>query len=235
MKFLPLFILALAAAGCSTVQKPYIAEAAPAMPTKLNTYRAFASEKDFTVDLKDIYSMQRSFWSDKRDGKDYFGAFSAFVMKDASNEEGNARLVVYLEHPDNFGEMVKVVDNNKFIWSGLMAGTEPSLSVNRKNSLMIETGNDAVGRGAWHETVTAKVLASSGKVEVIGYDYSDFDKLGIDDGHSCSYNFLTGQATAKIFKARTDKVIERKVKGIKKTISLNDWTEESKPKDCLPK
>lgn len=31
------------------------------------------------------------------------------------------------------------------------------------------------------------------------------------------------------------KTISRKVKGIKKTIALNDWTSDSVPVDCVPK
>lgn len=197
--------------------------------------RTIASMGDLKIDLRNIYSMQKSYWSDNREGKDYFGKFSAFIVKDDMNEEGNARLLVYLESPENMDEMNLLVDNNKFLWSGVMAGTEPSLSVNRKNSLLIESGNDAVGRFAWRETITAKILANTGKIEVIGYDYTSFDKHMEEDSYSCSYNFLTGAAKATTFKASTEKTINRKVKGIKKTIALNDWSSDSVPADCVPK
>lgn len=197
--------------------------------------RSISSVGDIKIELNAIYSMQRSYWSDSREGKDYFGKFSAFLVKNDMGQDGNARLLVYLEDSANPEQMNLLVDNDKFVWSGTVAGTGPSLSVNNKNSLVVEYGNDGPGRYVWKEKISAKILASSGKIEVIGYDYSSSDKLMKENSYTCSYNFLTGKATASTYNVKTKKEVPRKVQGVKRTVSLNDWTPESVPSDCIPK
>lgn len=188
--------------------------------------------------LTNIYSMQRSFWSDVRKGKEYYGRYAAFIVKnDMKNDDEKARVVIYLQDSsdtNNYDKMVKVADNGNFIYAGSWAGQEPNLDVNRKGSLMIVQGNDGVGRGRWHKSVTVRILANTGKIEVIGFDYDDYDSLQMDPAHGCSYNFLTGAAKSWTMPTAENRPTKQnKVKGIKQTVDLNDWTEAMEPKDCI--
>lgn len=182
--------------------------------------------------LENVLSMQRSFWSEKHDGSERFGKVQALLTKADITVEGLARLLIYIEDPKKPGVMNKVTDNSNFVWTGTLAGSEPNLEFSRKNTFVIVSGNDSSGRQTWQERVTAQYAASTGKVEVIGYDYSSYDKLQIDDGYTCSFDLLTGTAKAATVNKAGSK--PRKVSPIKSPVDLNQWTESSRPKDCIP-
>jgi len=77
------------------------------------------------------------------------------------------------------------------VWQGQMFGTQPSLDVNARGSLLIHSQNDAIGRNRWRETIT--VAYREGQFVVAGYTYTSRDTLDLDNTTSCDMNFLTGQ------------------------------------------
>jgi len=115
---------------------------------------------------------------------------------------------------------------------GPLAGDEPSLATNRKDSLLIQSGNDGSGRSPWHETIT--VALRNGQLVVAGYDYDDYDRLGEYEGTNCSVNLLTGKGILTKYPP-IDKDGKAKVKNFSvsnQPVLLKDWTEKSKPAGC---
>jgi hypothetical protein len=105
-------------------------------------------------------------------------------------------------------------------WTGAMAGTRPSLAVNDKGSLLVNSENDSVGRDRWSQTLT--VVRRNGALTVAGLTYSARDTLDPNAGGSCDLNFLAGKGT------RNGKKVEIKAQ----TIPLADWSDEKLPKEC---
>lgn len=194
-----------------------------------------ASAKDLSerFSLLDLYSMQSSFWTTSQDaqGNSTVLRFMAFALKPAANlsnpDSGNGRLLVYLEDASNAEKFNVLVDNGKFMWTGIMAGTEPSLSLNRKNSLLIQMGNDGVGRQAWTQTVTAAYRHN--QLVVAGYDYTSYDKLQEYPAVECSVNLLTGQIVYQETEMNPGKPGQRiayRNNQMRRTILLQDWSDQ---------
>ncbi|MES3036857.1 MAG: hypothetical protein V4736_03040 [Bdellovibrionota bacterium] len=219
-----LSLAVLVITGCSAAPKKMEQE----------TMRAPAAEG---FDLRNVYSMQRSYWSSKSaDGQVRVVRFKAYVLKETSKDANYGRVIVYLEDPNNMDLLQKIVDNKNFVFQSDWAGAEPNLSLNKKDSLLIQSGNEGIGRTAWSETVTANYR--NGQIAVIGYDASEIDKVGEYPGTICSVNFSTGRGWVDVYPPmapdyegdatpkRTNFTVPR---GLKK---LQDWTQESRPKEC---
>ena len=133
------------------------------------------------------------------------------------------------------GKQILAVDNGKFlVTGGPMAGDEPSFATNRRDSLLIQSGNDGYGRTAWHEQVT--VAWRGGQLVVAGYDYSDYDKLGEENETNCSVNLLTGKGVLTVNPPReTDPDGKPKVTNFTFPVvatPLSAWSDKSRPKGC---
>lgn len=183
--------------------------------------------------LLDLYSMQSGYWSTAKDaqGSSTILRFMAFALKPAANqgdpESYNGRLLIYLQDGNDYEKFNVAVDNEKFMWSGAMAGSEPSLSVNRRGSLLIQTGNDGFGREAWSQTITAAFRGN--QIIVAGYDYTSYDKLMEYPAINCSVNVLTGQIVYQETDVKTDKPTHRSAyrnSQIQQTIALRDWNDD---------
>ena len=108
-----------------------------------------------------------------------------------------------------------------FGWTGDMAGTTPTLSVNRAGSLVILFQNDAIGRDRWSQQLT--IAWRGGAMVVAGYDYTSRDTLAPDQGGNCDVNYLSGRASRN----------GKPVKLSTSLIRLADWTDVSPPKACI--
>ncbi len=105
-------------------------------------------------------------------------------------------------------------------WAGQMWGTLPSLSVNGRGSLVITSGNDAIGRDRWHQALT--VAYRDGTYVVIGITRDHRDTLDPKAGGSCDLNLSTGRGTAD----------GRPVTVPAVPIPLATWSDDSLPKVC---
>lgn len=193
-----------------------------------------ATAKDLSerFSLLDLFSMHSSYWTTAQDaqGNSTILRFMAFALKPTANrvdpDSGNGRLLIYMEDPADHEKFNVVVDNEKFMWTAPFAGAEPSLSLNRKNSLLIQTGNEGIGRNAWTQTVTAAFR--NNQIVVAGYDYTSYDKLQEYPAVNCSVNLLTGQVVYQETDVRTDKPGRRfasRNNQFRKTVLLQDWSE----------
>ena len=105
-------------------------------------------------------------------------------------------------------------------WNGAMWGSRPSLDTNAKNSLIVKSQNDAIGRDRWSETLT--IVYRGHEYLVAGLTYESHDNLDPRAGGSCDFNFLSGKGV------RNGKPVEIK-SGI---VRLIDWSDEKLPKEC---
>jgi hypothetical protein len=105
-------------------------------------------------------------------------------------------------------------------WNGAMWGSRPSLDTNAKNSLIVKSQNDAIGRDRWSETLT--IVYRGHEYLVAGLTYESHDNLDPRAGGSCDFNFLSGKGV------RNGKPVEIK----SGTVRLIDWSDEKLPKEC---
>jgi hypothetical protein len=133
-------------------------------------------------------------------------------------EPDQANLLVYLSESPSQTRLA--VNKKNLVWRGAMYGTQPSLSLNPQGSLVIESGNDAIGRGRWQQKITAMYDDSS--FVVAGYTYTYRDTLDLAAGGTCDVNFLTRRGVRNNNEFRINA----------KPLKLADWTEDSAPKEC---
>jgi hypothetical protein len=105
-------------------------------------------------------------------------------------------------------------------WIGTMWGTLPGIEVNPKGSLLLKSGNGAVGRSRWTQTLT--IVYRNGEFLVAGLTFDSRDTLDPKAGGHCDLNLLTGQGI------RNGKPIKVAVIQIR----LADWSDDSRPKEC---
>ncbi|MEO1492576.1 MAG: hypothetical protein AAFV19_10535 [Pseudomonadota bacterium] len=101
-------------------------------------------------------------------------------------------LYIYVsgEGPD---ERVLAVEARAIGWRGAMWGTQPTLEVTERGALRLTSGNDAIGRGRWTETLT--ILYRGSEFVIGGYTYIGRDTLDPDDTYDCDVNLFTGKGT----------------------------------------
>jgi hypothetical protein len=197
------------------------------------TPAAVVTNDSLQVELRDVSALLKGYFSTKKpDGKTTIVGYSAYALENTSNGQ-NGRVIIFVEDPNNMDKQMLAVDNDKFLYAGgPLAGDEPSFATNRKDSLLIQSGNDGTGRNPWHETIT--VALRNGQLVVAGYDYDDYDRLGLDSGHNCSVNFLTGKGVLRIDPPIT-KNGKSKIKNFvvgHPPVLLKDWTEQMRPAGC---
>lgn len=206
------------------------------------------------VNLVDVVSLNSGYWDVKKGNDTYYGRYKAFILategdyyslrvyaeKDGLEKAPN--LSVSGKKPQNIPEKnddskyVQLVDNNSFVWGSDWGGTEPSLAINGRGSLVVITGNSGIGRSAWEQKVTVKLNPVTDTLEVIGYDYNYYDKLDLSNGN-CSYNFNTGKGiivkNGPEYDLDNDKPIakptvkKQEVRVPTAKVSLADWKDAS--------
>jgi hypothetical protein len=238
--FCGLFIAAVAA-SCASANKN------SRLPNSENSLNS-------KVNLVDVVSLNSGYWDVKKGNDTYYGRYKAFILategdyyslrvyaeKDgldkAPNLDVNGKKPQNIPEKNDDSKYVQLVDNNSFVWGSDWAGTEPSLSINGRGSLVVVTGNSGIGRTSWEQKVTIKLNPVTDALEVIGFDYNYYDKLDLSNG-SCSYNFNTGKgvivrngpeydsANDKPIAKPTVKKSEVRVPAAK--INLADWKDSS--------
>jgi hypothetical protein len=105
-------------------------------------------------------------------------------------------------------------------WMGLMAGTQPSLAVNAKGSLLVKSENDSIGRDRWSQTLT--LAWRDGAFAVVGFTFASRDTLDPRKAASCDLNLATGRGT------RNGKAIAVATK----PLPMADWNDDVRPREC---
>jgi hypothetical protein len=138
------------------------------------------------------------------------------------NKDDGADLYIYLSKDEPTSESVLALAEMKkgVVFSGNMWGELPSLDVNGKGSLLIKSGNEAIGRGRWIQTLT--VVYRNKEFLIGGIAYTARDTLDPKSGATCDLSLLSGKGL------RNGKPIEVKLTPIR----LADWSDEKLPRKC---
>jgi hypothetical protein len=126
--------------------------------------------------------------------------------------------LVYLSESSH--TMRLAVSKKNIAWRGTMWGTQPALEITGRGSLVITSGNEAIGRNRWTQKLT--VAYRDNAFIVAGYTYTERDTLAPGSHSSCDINFLTGRGVRN----------KKPFRIPAKTIALTDWSEASIPQDC---
>lgn len=210
--------------GCSSAQKNTTSGAIAEPKATVKESRKLAEQPSSlgTADLETIMSMNSGFWNVTKDKVPFFGRYKAFIIAQP-DKDYNSLQVYAEEHALNelpkyqseakgkkeklesqgITKLKLVAKNDNFVWGSNWAGTEPTLTTNTKNSLVVQSGNEGIGRTAWNEKVIMRFNPSAGRLDVIGYDYTYYDKIDNSNGN-CTFNFSTGVAIIKTQAASTD-------------------------------
>lgn len=74
--------------------------------------------------------------------------------------------------------------------TGMMVGNRPSVDFTDAGSLLLKSGNEAIGRNRWFQTVTLAWRDET--LLVAGFTYSFYDTLDPEANGGCDINILTG-------------------------------------------
>lgn len=137
------------------------------------------------------------------------------------NGDAGADLYIYRAlEPNRTAPPKPALVKTNAAWSGAMWGTRPSLEVSDKGSLLIKSGNEAIGRSRWSQTVT--VVYRDKQFIVAGLTYEWRDTFDLNANGVCDINFLTGKGMRK------GKPIAVKTPVPK----LADWSDQNRPDEC---
>ncbi len=139
-----------------------------------------------------------------------------------ANGDAGADLYLYLDVNDGQPDAATkpALVKKKAAWSGAMWGSRPTLDSNNRGALLIKSGNEAIGRSRWSQTLT--VLYRNKEFVVGGVTREERDTLDPKLGGACDLNLLTGKGK------RNGKPVATKFAAVK----LADWSDEKPPKEC---
>ena len=129
------------------------------------------------------------------------GGFDRALLLLPQADSDEADLYIYLSDADS-NTMLQVSHKAKIVWVGGMWGTQPSLKVNKKGSLILKSANESIGRNRWQQKLT--IAYRKGHFVVAGYTYSAHDTLDLDYKLKCDINLLTGKGKKNGKKIKVD-------------------------------
>lgn len=133
------------------------------------------------ISPKDVLSVITTDWNDD-------GRFDRAVLTVSAEDVISADLYLYLSDSEK-DDLLLALHKKNIAWRGAMWGTQPSLSLNERGSLRVKSGNEAIGRNRWVETLT--IAYREQHFVVAGYSYESYDTLELDT-FTCDLNLLTG-------------------------------------------
>lgn len=151
------------------------------------------------------------------------GGIDKAILSRMQDDDIETELFIYMQDLEADDGNKPTIHKKKIAWTGSLYGTQPSLSVNQKGSLIIISANQAVGRDRWQQKLT--VVYRNEEWRVGGYTYESYDTLDVDKEFSCDANLLTGRAVVNAKKVMLDK---------KGGVKLKDWSDSDIPKVCRP-
>lgn len=141
-----------------------------------------------------------------------------------SNDDASADLCIFRESGSLLDETVpfeRALLKRDTAWCGRMAGTQPRLEIDDQGHLLIHSGNEAIGRHRWAQTLTVTYHANDFVVARIAYE--ERDTLNPKTGGSYDINFLKQKGK------RNGKSIPIVTVAPK----LADWSDEKRPTECF--
>ncbi len=148
------------------------------------------------------------------------GSFDRALLLASDKESDEVDLLIYLSASDKPNDLRLAVQKRSIAWRGAMWGTQPSLEVNERKSLIIHSANDAIGRGRWSRKLTVAYIDKT--FVVAGYTYNSRDTLDLSAHTNCDVNLLTGRGIKN----------QKPFKTAVKIVPVADWSEGAIPREC---
>ncbi len=148
------------------------------------------------------------------------GSFDRALLLVSKKEPDEVDLLIYLSSSDKPSDMRLAVRKANIAWRGAMWGTQPSLEVNERKSLIITSANEAIGRGRWTKKLTLVYRDKS--FVVAGYTHHERDTLIPDSQSSCDVNLLTGGGIKN----------NKPFKTAARAVAVADWNEAAVAREC---
>lgn len=146
------------------------------------------------------------------------GFMDRAILAASPDDPDQADLLIYTG--DASGALRLTLTKGGLVWRGALAGTEPSLEVTPRGSLVVKSANEAVGRNRWHQALT--LAHREGRLLVAGYTYTSRDTLDPAGDVACDVNLLTGkgQRNRKVFRSQAA------------AVPLSEWSDAAIPRQC---
>lgn len=172
--------------------------------------RAYATPADISVSPGSVIGVVSADWNgDHNDDR------AVLIETDDVNQ---VALLIYMS-----GKTVKrrlVIRVNNVAWQADVSGNKASISLNKRNSIIIRSGNMSVGRNRWRHTLT--IVYRKGKFMIGGFTHNAYDTLDVKNTLDCDINYLAGKV-----------VKNKKVLYIKNVAPpLNVWKADHTPSIC---
>lgn len=175
-------------------------------------YHPVSQAADLTIRPDRVISVVTSDWNGD-------GSFDRALLLVSEKEADEVDLLIYLSASDKPYDMRLAVTKANIAWRGAMWGTQPSLEVNDRKSLIITSANDAIGRGRWTRKLTLVYLGKS--FVVAGYTYNSHDTLDLTSS-TCDVNLLTGNGIKN----------KKPFKTTYKAVAVAEWSAAAIPPEC---
>lgn len=147
------------------------------------------------------------------------------VAPDADSTDDHALIVLRGTGFDE-GAMEPWLSFDDAAWggTGMVVGNRPSVNFTGAGSLLLKSGNGAIGRDRWFQTVTLAWRDEA--LLVAGFTYSFYDTLDPDANGGCDINILTGSGIS------TDNGRDSAVSRRAQRLELGDWLSAGAPILC---
>ena len=133
-------------------------------------------------------------------------------------------LIIYAENSDTY-EFEEVARIHDVAWQGRMWGTHATMNLNEAGSIQIISGNEAIGRGRWHEILT--IAYRDGAYRVAGYYNDWYDTLDLEQNGACDLNYLNGKGEVEFGEGET-KTFTHTIPALE----LSQWDRSESSAEC---
>ncbi|MEO1747117.1 MAG: hypothetical protein AAFR27_00605 [Pseudomonadota bacterium] len=155
-----------------------------------------------------------------------YGDDLALLIEPSSDSDNDYTLVILADAAGPGGSLGEIARYEDAAWGGVgdFYGNRPSVNFTDAGSLQLRSGNDAVGRNRWNQTVT--LIWRDNSVILGGYTYIERDTLEQNSEFGCDINLLTGNADV------TDAKSTRKMRVDARQMPFARWLELGRPNLC---
>ncbi|MEN0001208.1 MAG: hypothetical protein AAF940_10005 [Pseudomonadota bacterium] len=155
-----------------------------------------------------------------------YGDDLALLVEPPEASDADYTLIILADAAGRGGSLGEIARFDNAAWGGVgdIYGNRPSVAFTQAGSLQLRSGNDAIGRNRWSETVT--LVWRENTVLMAGYTYQERDTLVENSETRCDINLLTG--ASEVF----DSQGTRRPNVGSRSLPFQQWIDEGRPNLC---
>ncbi|MEO0544719.1 MAG: hypothetical protein AAFY99_12970 [Pseudomonadota bacterium] len=157
-----------------------------------------------------------------------YGDDLAILIEPSAESDADYTLVILADAAGPGGSLGEIARFENAAWGGTgdIYGNRPSVAFTDAGSLQLRSGNDAIGRNRWQQTLT--LVWRENTVILAGFTYFERDTLSENSEYGCDINLLT--SVAEITNANS---VQRTVLDAV-AIPFRQWLDMGRPHLCPP-